>query len=82
MIMNINEIKRKYCVDAGLDFKSRPYQIFIKGESKPFFSTEDESRFNEQIKRLKKLAEEGRGKAYVAYKMVNQYHSRLLTGCK
>lgn len=66
--MTLQEIKEKYCVDAGLDFKSRPYQIFVGGESKPFFSTEDESRFNSQLNHLIELSKKGGGKPFKAYK--------------
>ena len=77
--MTVDEIKNKYAMDAQVKPRgNRKFQIFLRGQSTPFFSSEDESRFLAQIKRLDKLSEEGKGTPYEAFKDGKLY--RRLTG--
>lgn len=77
--MTLDAIKEKYAMDAKLiPREKRKFQIFLRGEKQPFFSSENESRFIEQLKRLDKLSDEGKGTPYEAYKDGKLY--KRLTG--
>lgn len=66
--MTRDEMNLKYCMDALPPSRDkRKYQIILRGESKPFFSSENEQRWREQIKRLDNLIAQGKGTAYTAY---------------
>lgn len=77
--MNLEQLKTKYVMDAKVTPReNRKFQIFLRGQKTPFFSSENESRFLEQIKHLDKLSDDGKGTPYEAYKDGKLY--KRLTG--